>query len=164
MHSQLRHLDLHVAERLPVDGVDGPSRGFRLRIGNRGAQAGLLQHTGLVATKRNVHEELDKIEQLWSPHVVGEVNDYDVKVANVAGEFAEHVHDDTDEVFLVLAGRLHLDLPDVTVTLDPLDLYTVPRGVRHRPRADAGTRILMLEPRGTSQDGTPAGTTGVRLT
>ena len=123
-----------------------------------------MQHNGLVATKRNVHEELDKIEQLWSPHVVGEVNDYEVKVANVAGEFAEHVHDDTDEVFLVLAGRLHLDLPDVTVTLDPLDLYTVPRGVRHRPRADAGTRILMLEPRGTSQDGTPAGTTGMRLT
>jgi len=137
---------------------------LRKPIGNRDAQAGLLQHTCLVATKRNVHEALDKIEQLWSPHVVGEVNDYHVKVANVAGEFAEHVHDDTDEVFLVLVGRLHLDLPDVTVTLDPMDLYTVPRGVRHRPRADAGTRILMLEPRGTSQDGTPAGTTGVRLT
>ena len=111
-----------------------------------------------------MHEALDQIEQLWSPHVVGEVNDYDVKVANVAGAFSEHVHDDTDEVFLVLAGRLHLDLPDMTVTLDPMDLYTVPRGVRRRPRADVGTRILMLEPRGTSQDGTAGGTTGVRLT
>jgi mannose-6-phosphate isomerase-like protein (cupin superfamily) len=82
-----------------------------------------------VVTKRNVHEAPDQIDQLWSLHVLGEVNDYDIKVANVAGEFAEHVHDDTDEVFLVLAGRLHLDLPDTTVTLDPMDLCTVPRGV-----------------------------------
>lgn len=123
-----------------------------------------MQHNGLVATKRNVHQALDKIEQLWSPHVVGEVNDYDVKVANVAGDFAEYVHDDTDEVFLVLAGRLHLDLPDVTVTLDPMDLYTVPRGNATPPTSQCGYAKTMLEPRGTSQDGTPAGTTGVRLT
>jgi mannose-6-phosphate isomerase-like protein (cupin superfamily) len=112
--------------------------------------------------KRNVIEILDGIDQLWSPHVVGEVNDYDVKVANVGGEFVQHVHDDTDEIFLVLAGRLYLDLPDRTVTLDPMDLFTVPRGVRHRPRAEPGTRILMLEPRGTSQDGTQSGSTGIR--
>jgi mannose-6-phosphate isomerase-like protein (cupin superfamily) len=113
--------------------------------------------------KRNLMTVLDGIDALWSPHVVGEVNDYDVKVANVAGEFTEHVHDDTDEIFLVLAGRLQLDLPDRTVTLDPMDLFTVPRGTRHRPRAEPGTRILMLEPRGTSQDGTPDGSTGIRL-
>ena len=113
--------------------------------------------------KRNVNEVLDGVDALWSPHVVGEVNDYDVKVANVAGEYVEHVHDDTDEIFLVIAGRLHLDLPDRTVTLEPMDLFTVPCGVPHRPRADAGTRILMLEPRGTSQDGTDSGSTGVRL-
>lgn len=76
---------------------------------------------------------LNGIKQLWAPQVVGEVNDYDVKVANVAGDSAEHVHDDTDEMFLVLSGRLHLDLPNTTITLDPMDLYTVPRGVRHRP-------------------------------
>jgi mannose-6-phosphate isomerase-like protein (cupin superfamily) len=113
--------------------------------------------------KVNLLAALDGIDQLWSPHVVGEVNDYDVKVANVGGEFGEHTHDDTDEIFLVLAGRLHLDLPDRTVTLDPMDLFTVPRGMRHRPRAEAGTRILMLEPRGTSQDGTESGNTGTRL-
>ena len=99
----------------------------------------------------------------WSPHVVAEVNDYDVKVANVAGEFTSHVHDDTDEFFLVLEGRLHLDLPDGTVTLGPREVYTVPRGVQHRPRADEGTRILMFEPRGTYNTGDAAtGTTGVR--
>jgi mannose-6-phosphate isomerase-like protein (cupin superfamily) len=113
--------------------------------------------------KQNLTQVLDGIEQLWSPHVVGEINDYDVKVANVAGDFTEHVHADTDEVFLVLAGRLHLHLPSGTVTLDPMDLYTVPKGVRHRPEAAPGTRILMLEPRGTSQDGTATGNTGTRL-
>jgi mannose-6-phosphate isomerase-like protein (cupin superfamily) len=116
-----------------------------------------------MADKRNLMAVLDGIDELWSPQIVGEVNDYDVKVANVAGEFTEHVHDDTDEIFLVLAGRLHLDLPDRTVSLDPMDLFTVPRGTRHRPRAESGTRILMLEPRGTSQDGTAGGSTGTRL-
>ncbi|HEY7483341.1 MAG TPA: cupin domain-containing protein [Streptosporangiaceae bacterium] len=101
---------------------------------------------------------------LWSPHVLATVNDYDVKVANVEGDFVEHVHDETDEFFLVLSGRLHLDLPDRVVTLDPGELFTVPRGVSHRPRAEPGTRILMFEPRGTVNTGDPAtGTTGVRL-
>lgn len=71
--------------------------------------------------KRNLHDVLDRVPDLWSPHVVGEVNDYDIKAANVEGEYVEHVHEDTDEVFLVVAGRLHLDLPDGTVTLDPMD-------------------------------------------
>lgn len=83
--------------------------------------------------KRNVLKILDGIDERWSPHVVGESNDYDVKVANVAGEFVERAHPDTDEIFLVIAGRLFLDLPDRTVTLDQMDLFTVPRGVRHRP-------------------------------
>jgi mannose-6-phosphate isomerase-like protein (cupin superfamily) len=120
-------------------------------------------HTDNVDEKRNLTEVLDGIDELWSPHVVGEVNDYDVKVANVAGQFTEHAHEDTDEIFLVIAGRLFLDLPDRTITLEPMELFTVPRGVRHRPRAEPGTRILMLEPRGTTQDGTPSGTTGIRI-
>jgi mannose-6-phosphate isomerase-like protein (cupin superfamily) len=118
--------------------------------------------TGSVTDKQNVNEVLDNVSELWSPQVVGEVNDYDVKAANVSGEYQDHVHEDTDEIFVVLSGRLHLDLPDRSVTLEPLDVFTVPRGVRHRPRADPGTRVLNIEPRGTSQDGTPKGTTGHR--
>lgn len=114
-----------------------------------------------MTTPRNLLTILDGVPP-WTPHVAGTVNDYDIKVANVEGEFTEHVHEQTDEVFLVLAGRLDLDLPDGTVTLGPMDLYTVPRGTRHRPRAQAGTRILMVEPRGTSQDGTSEGSTGIR--
>ena len=111
--------------------------------------------------KRNIHEVMDTVERLWWPHVIAEVNDYDLKAANVGGDYVEHVHEDTDEIFVVLAGRLTLALPDGEVVLDPMDVFTVPRGVRHRPSAAAGTRILMVEPRGTSQDGAD-GSTGVR--
>jgi len=117
-----------------------------------------------VTEKLSIDEIMDAVTDLWSPHVVAEVNDYDVKVANVEGEFAEHVHEETDEFFLVLAGRLDLDLPGGTVTLNSRDVYTVPRGTPHRPRAAAGTRILMFEPRGTVNTGDAStGTTGVRL-
>jgi mannose-6-phosphate isomerase-like protein (cupin superfamily) len=110
---------------------------------------------------RNITQVMDGVAEMWSPHVLAEVNDYDLKVANVAGEYVRHVHALTDEVFVVLTGRLWLDLPDGTVQLDPMDVLTVPRGVWHRPRASEGTRILMVEPRGTSQDGA-AGSTGIR--
>ncbi len=104
--------------------------------------------------------------EIWSPRVVASVNDFDVKVARGAGEFPEHAHDDTDEFFLVLAGVLHLDLPDRTVTLRAGGTFTVPRGVRHRPRAEEGRRLLLLEPRGTLNTGDAvgaAGTPGQRL-
>lgn len=103
-----------------------------------------------MAEKRNLHDVVDQVPELWSPQSVGEVNNYDIKAANIAGEFAEQVHDDTDEIFFVVVGRLHLDLPDGTVTPDPMDLFT-------------GTRIVMVEPRGTSQDGTDQGNPGRRL-
>lgn len=105
-------------------------------------------------------------EQTWSPRIVAVVNDYDVKVARGAGEFPEHAHPETDEFFLVLEGTLHLDLPDRTVTLQRGGTFTVPAGVRHRPRAEEGTRLLMFEPRGTLNSGDAqdvAGTAGHRL-
>lgn len=111
---------------------------------------------------RNISRVMDAVDALWEPHVLAEVNDHDVKVANIAGEYPEHSHDDTDELFVVLQGRLHLDLPDRTVTLDPFDAFTVPRGVRHRPRAEPGTRIVNVERRGTTQDGSADATTGIR--
>ena len=112
---------------------------------------------------RNINEVMDQVSGQWAPHVVAELNEYDVKAANIAGDFQQHTHDNTDEFFLVLAGTLYLDLPEGTITLKPMDVYTVPKGVPHRPRALPGTRILMVEPRLTSQDGTSGGNTGTRL-
>ncbi|MCF3121364.1 cupin domain-containing protein [Streptomyces arenae] len=92
-------------------------------------------------------------DALWSPRIVTSVNDYDVRVAKVEGEHVWHVHDDTDEFFLVIAGELHIDLRDPAgerrVTLPRGSVFTVPRGTEHRPYAPRGARILLFEPTGT---------------
>ncbi|MFD6555167.1 cupin domain-containing protein [Streptomyces sp. NPDC058398] len=96
---------------------------------------------------------LASFDALWSPRIVTRVNDYDVRVAKVAGEHVWHVHDDTDEFFLVLDGELHISLrePDGerTVLLPQGAIFTVPRGTEHKPFAPSGAAILMFEPAGT---------------
>jgi mannose-6-phosphate isomerase-like protein (cupin superfamily) len=118
---------------------------------------------------------LASFEQLWSPRIVTSVNDYDVRIAKVAGEHVWHTHDHTDEFFLVLAGELTIELRDGgaerSVTLPQGSVFVVPRGVEHKPTAADGASILMFEPTGTStvgdrHDEVPAhvdATTGHRL-
>jgi mannose-6-phosphate isomerase-like protein (cupin superfamily) len=96
---------------------------------------------------------LSSFEELWSPRIVTHVNDYDVRVAKVAGEHVWHAHDDTDEFFLVLDGELRIALredgQERTVSLPRGSVFTVPKGVEHRPYAPAGASILLFEPTGT---------------
>ncbi|MET9378498.1 cupin domain-containing protein [Streptomyces sp. NPDC002992] len=96
---------------------------------------------------------LASFDELWSPRVVARVNDYDVRVAKVAGEHVWHAHDHTDEFFLVIEGELHISLREEgverTVSLPRGSVFTVPRGVEHRPYAPSGASILMFEPTGT---------------
>jgi mannose-6-phosphate isomerase-like protein (cupin superfamily) len=100
---------------------------------------------------------LTTFDALWSPRVVTRVNDYDVRIAKVEGEHVWHVHDDTDEFFLVLSGELHIALrePDGerTVRLGQGAVFTVPRGTEHKPSSAAGASILMFEPTGTPSVG-----------
>ncbi|MEU6739773.1 cupin domain-containing protein [Streptosporangium sandarakinum] len=102
-------------------------------------------------------EALASFDALWSPRVVTRVNDYDVRVAKVEGEHIWHAHDDTDEFFLVLDGELHISLREPggerTVRLPRGAVFTVPRGVEHRPSAPAAAAILLFEPTGTSTVG-----------
>ena len=92
--------------------------------------------------------------EIWAPRIAATVNDYDVKIANGQGEYVWHAHPETDEFFLVIQGRLTIELEGGDpVVLGPLQLYTVPRGVRHKPSAEAGTRVLFFEPRGTVNSG-----------
>ncbi len=102
-------------------------------------------------------EALARVDALWSPHVVLQVNEYDVRVAKVAGEHVWHAHDDTDEFFLVLDGELTIALEEPsggrTVVLPTGSVFVVPRGTRHRPSSAGGASILMLEPSGTLSTG-----------
>jgi len=101
----------------------------------------------------SLEKALASFDALWSPRIVTTVNDYDVRVTKVEGEHLWHVHDHTDEFFLVIEGELRIALrePDGerTVTLPKGSVYTVPRGIEHRPTASAGTAILLFEPTGT---------------
>ncbi|MET9731888.1 cupin domain-containing protein [Streptomyces sp. NPDC006458] len=100
---------------------------------------------------------LASFSRQWSPRIVTTVNDYDVRVAKVEGEHLWHVHDDTDEFFLVLTGELHIALREETgertVKLPRGSVFTVPRGTEHKPYAPVPTEILLLEPTGTSTVG-----------
>ncbi|GAA3113892.1 cupin domain-containing protein [Streptosporangium carneum] len=101
---------------------------------------------------------LSSFEALWSPRIVTRVNDYDVRIAKVAGEHVWHAHDDTDEFFLVLDGELNIALRGAeagerVVTLPAGAVFVVPRGVEHKPSSPAGASILMFEPTGTMSVG-----------
>ncbi|MFI9051741.1 cupin domain-containing protein [Streptomyces sp. NPDC053427] len=96
---------------------------------------------------------LASFDALWSPRIVTRVNDYDVRIAKVKGEHIWHVHDDTDEFFLVIDGELVIGLRDAdgerAVTLPAGSVFTVPRGTEHRPYSADGASIMMFEPSGT---------------
>jgi mannose-6-phosphate isomerase-like protein (cupin superfamily) len=105
----------------------------------------------------NVAEKLAQFSELWSQKTVAALNDYEVKLAKVKGEFVWHTHDDTDELFLVVSGRLTIRLRDGDVVVGPGELYVVPRGVEHCPVAEEETAILLVEPTGTLNTGSAGG-------
>jgi mannose-6-phosphate isomerase-like protein (cupin superfamily) len=107
--------------------------------------------------KVNLEEKLDALDRPFSPRIVAYLNDYKVQVAKVRGEFVWHKHPETDDFFLVLDGRLTIQLRDGEVELGPGELYVVPRGVEHCPRADMEAHILLIEPRGTPNTGDAGG-------
>jgi mannose-6-phosphate isomerase-like protein (cupin superfamily) len=101
--------------------------------------------------------KLSLVSQLWSPKVIARLNDYEIKVVKVKGEFVWHSHDDTDELFLVLDGDLTIQLCDRDVVLHPGQLYVVPRGVEHCPRSEEEVHALLLEPAGVVNTGNAGG-------
>jgi mannose-6-phosphate isomerase-like protein (cupin superfamily) len=103
--------------------------------------------------KINLEDKLAQFSDHWAPRTVAQLNDYDVMLVKVKGEFIWHKHDDTDDFFLVLKGRLDMQLRDRTVPLNPGDLFVVPRGVEHRPFAAEEVHLLLIEPTGTPNTG-----------
>jgi mannose-6-phosphate isomerase-like protein (cupin superfamily) len=109
----------------------------------------------------NLTQALASFSETYSPRIVTRINDYDVRIAHTRGEHVWHVHDDTDEFFLVLDGKFDVALRDAdgterTVSLRTGDTFVVPRGTEHKPSSPGGS-ILMFEPSGTSSTGDHAG-------
>ena len=106
---------------------------------------------------RNVLAALSQVAGHWQPHRLTSINDYDVKVVKVLGEFVWHTHPDTDELFMVITGELTVRLRDRDVLLGPHDVFVVPKGVEHCPVADQEAQIVLVEPRGTVNTGDAGG-------
>jgi mannose-6-phosphate isomerase-like protein (cupin superfamily) len=107
-------------------------------------------------TPVNLSQALAAFSDVYSPRIVGQVNDYDIRIAHVLGEHVWHVHDHTDEFFLVLDGRFDIALRegggDRTVTLHAGEVFVVPKGTEHKPSSPGGS-IMMFEPSGTLSTG-----------
>jgi len=108
-------------------------------------------------TAINFAEKLGKFSEHWSPRVVAEMNDYQFKLVKFQGEFVWHRHDDTDEVFIVLAGEMEIGFRDHSVRLCAAEMCVVPKGVEHITRADDECQALVIEPRGVVNTGDAGG-------
>ena len=103
--------------------------------------------------KVNIAEKLALFSAHWSPKLVAQVNDTEVKLVKVQGEFVWHHHDTADELFLVLKGRLLMQFREREEWIDEGEFIVVPRGVEHRPVAPQEVHIMLIEPRDTLNTG-----------
>lgn len=101
----------------------------------------------------NLAEKLAGFSEHWSPRTVAQFNGHDVMVVRVLGEFVWHHHDETDDLFLVLSGRLTMRLRDREIAVGPGESLVVPRGTKHQPYAAEETTLLLIEPAGTPNTG-----------
>jgi mannose-6-phosphate isomerase-like protein (cupin superfamily) len=105
----------------------------------------------------DVAERFTRFSEQWSPKVIARLNDYEIKLVRLQGEFVWHTHENTDELFLVIDGHLTIRLRDGDVRLGPGQLYVVPRGVEHCPVADGEVRAMLIEPAGVVNTGDAGG-------
>jgi len=105
----------------------------------------------------NLAAKLTQIAEVFSPRTVATVNDYDVRLAKVQGEFVRHRHEDTDEFFLVIDGELTIRMDAGDVVLRPGEVYVVPAGTYHQPLAEKETSILLFEPSSVVNTGDAGG-------
>ena len=103
--------------------------------------------------KINLKEKLSLFSEHWSPKVISELNDYQIKLVKIQGDFVWHNHSETDELFLVIEGKMKIEFKDKTVELNKGELYVVPKGVEHRPYAEDECQIMLIETRGVINTG-----------
>ena len=105
----------------------------------------------------NIEDKFSKFSEHWTPKVIAEMNDYQLKLVKLQGEFVWHKHDDTDEVFIVMDGDLSIELRDGRVDLKKGEMYVVPKGVEHKPFAANECRVMLIEPAGVVNTGEAGG-------
>ena len=104
----------------------------------------------------NIADKLRRIEDQWAPKIIAEMDGFQIKLVKLEGDFVWHSHLDTDEAFLVIEGRLRIDFRDGAVTLDQGEMLVVPRGVEHKPFAEAECQVMLFERQGTVNTGDAA--------
>jgi len=103
--------------------------------------------------KINLEQKFSLFNEHWTPKIIAELNDYQVKIVKVEGDFVWHDHSDTDEFFFVIEGTLFIEFESETMELNAGELYVVPKGVQHRPFAHGECKVMLIEPRGVVNTG-----------
>jgi len=101
----------------------------------------------------NLLDKISRVDDLWQPRVIAEMNDYQFKVVKIEGDFLWHAHAETDETFIVIEGVLRIDFRDRSLLLHAGEMAVVPKGVEHKPFAASEVKLLLIEPRGVLNTG-----------
>lgn len=105
----------------------------------------------------NFKEKLGKFSEHFSPKIIAQMNDYHFKLSKFVGEFVWHKHEDTDEAFIVIEGKMRIDFRDGKVELKAGEMFVVPRGIEHKPFAESECKLMLIEPAGTINTGDAEG-------
>ena len=103
--------------------------------------------------KINLKSKFNKFNDRWSPKIIAEMNDYQFKLVRIKNDFVWHKHDDTDEVFIVVEGKIHIEFEDKTIEINEGEMIVVPKGIKHKPYAIEEAKIMLVEPSGVINTG-----------
>ena len=103
--------------------------------------------------KINIKQKLELFSEHWSPKIISELNDYQIKLVKIKDSFVWHSHEDTDELFLVIEGSMKIEFKEKTIELNEGEMYVVPKGIEHRPFAENECEIMLIEPKGVINTG-----------
>jgi mannose-6-phosphate isomerase-like protein (cupin superfamily) len=103
--------------------------------------------------KINLKSKFSKFNDRWSPKIIAEMNDYQFKLVKIKNDFVWHKHDDTDEVFIVVEGTIHIEFEDKIIEINEGEMIVVPKGTKHKPYASEEAKIMLVEPSGVINTG-----------
>tara|TARA_Y100000588_G_C14051886_1_gene837599 strand:+ start:519 stop:878 length:360 start_codon:yes stop_codon:yes gene_type:complete len=103
--------------------------------------------------KINLKSKFQKFTDQWSPKVIEEMNDYQFKLVKIENDFTWHKHEDTDEAFFVIEGKMGIELEDETIELNEGEMIVIPKGKKHKPYANKEAKIMLIEPKGVTNTG-----------